>query len=109
MNFVVLDSKTKVIKRITNELDHLISDTEILQEVSDDFDISGGGLKLDELGNKVVATEDELDIAFTPKPSDEVQAILDSLDGVISDQLSSKSLSKLANNLKIFYTPKRSE
>ena len=56
----ILHAATRIILRLTTEHEPEVSDTEMIVVLSSALDLAGGPWKLDEAGNKVLPTEEEI-------------------------------------------------
>jgi len=104
----IIHTASRVIKRITSDASPLLAADETAVLVASDFDLSGGPWKLAEDGvTKVAPTEADLDAAFTPPTTPELQNVLDLLATASTDAANSASTQAVFAALHEALKPRR--
>lgn len=104
--YAILDAATRVLKRSTTVDPPPVTDDEVAVSIKADEDLSGGLWKFDDEGNKSEATAEERLTAFTPKPTAEVQALIDGWNAVAADGGAPASLRAVAALEAARYAPR---
>lgn len=104
----IIHTASRVIRRITSDANPSVAADETAVTVADDFDLAGGPWRLSEDGlSKLVPTEEELDAAFTPPISPQLQNVLDLLEVAAIDGGNSASARAVFEALRQSLLPRR--